>query len=74
MSNAIATQRPYTDLCHHIRKLCAQFPNTDRQQIDAENAYPEAFVQAMTNAGDLVNSIPEEYGGGGSSLTRIDYS
>ena len=61
---------PHTDLRRHIRKLCAQFPNTYWQQIDAENAYPTTFVQAMTDAGYLAALIPEAYGGGGSTLTE----
>ena len=61
---------PHTDLRRHIRKLCAQFPNTYWQQIDAENAYPTTFVQAMTDAGYLAALIPEDYGGGGSTLTE----
>lgn len=64
------TQDAYTDLRRHIRKLCAQFPNTYWQAIDATNAYPEAFVQAMTKAGYLAALIPDEYGGGGSTLTE----
>lgn len=61
---------PHSDLRRYIRKLCAQFPNTYWQQIDAANAYPEAFVQAMTKAGYLAALIPEAYGGGGSTLTE----
>jgi len=61
---------PHTDLRRHLRKLCAQFPNTYWQQIDAENAYPTTFVQAMTDAGYLAALIPEAYGGGGSTLTE----
>ena len=66
----IINQTSYADLRRYIRKLCAQFPNTYWQQLDAENAYPEAFVQAMTAAGYLAALIPEEYGGGGSTLTE----
>lgn len=63
-------QDTYIDLRRHIRKLCAQFPNTYWQEIDATNAYPETFVQAMTKAGYLAALIPDEYGGGGSTLTE----
>lgn len=66
----MASQDSHTDLRRYIRKLCAQFPNTYWQQIDADNAYPEAFVQAMTKAGYLAALIPEAYGGGGSTLTE----
>ena len=61
---------PHIELRRHLRKLCAQFPNTYWQQIDAENAYPTTFVQAMTDAGYLAALIPEAYGGGGSTLTE----
>ncbi len=60
----------HADLRRHVRNLCANFPNTYWQQIDAENAYPEAFVQAMTDAGYLAALIPEVYGGGESTLTE----
>ncbi|MCX6047208.1 MAG: acyl-CoA/acyl-ACP dehydrogenase [Chloroflexi bacterium] len=61
---------PHASLRRHVHNLCAQFPNTYWQQIDAENAYPEAFVQAMTDAGYLAALIPEAYGGGESTLTE----
>src|SRR5438309_10639137 len=32
--------------------------------------YPEAFVEALTEAGWLAALIPAEYGGGGSSLSE----
>ncbi|CAN5462838.1 acyl-CoA dehydrogenase family protein [soil metagenome] len=63
-------QAAHADLRRHIRKLCARFPATYWQQIDAENAYPETFVQAMTKAGYLAALIPEIYGGGESTLTE----
>ena len=38
--------------------------------IDEQRAYPEEFVDALTKAGWLAALIPEEYGGGGLSLTE----
>lgn len=60
----------YDDLRFHVRRLCAAFPNSYWQAIEAARAYPEAFVQAMTASGYLAALIPEEYGGGGSTLTE----
>jgi len=64
----MTTQSSYADLRLHVRRLCATFPNTYWQQVDAARAYPEEFVQAMTAAGYLAALIPEVYGGGGSTL------
>ncbi|MBX3010862.1 MAG: acyl-CoA/acyl-ACP dehydrogenase [Caldilineaceae bacterium] len=58
------------ELRFHVRRLCAAFPGTYWQEMDAAHAYPAAFVQAMTTAGYLAALIPEEYGGGGSTLTE----
>ena len=63
-------QAAFDDLRFHVRRLCATFPNSYWQTVDAERAYPEEFVQAMTKAGYLAALIPEAYGGGGSSLTE----
>ena len=63
-------QVAYDDLRFHVRRLCATFPNSYWQTVDAARAYPEEFVQAMTASGYLAALIPEEYGGGGSTLTE----
>ena len=41
-------QAAFEDLRFHVRRLCATFPNSYWQTVDAERAYPEEFVQAMT--------------------------
>ncbi|MCU0681149.1 MAG: acyl-CoA/acyl-ACP dehydrogenase [Polyangiaceae bacterium] len=48
-----------------VRSLCAGFPAEYWRGLDAERAYPEAFVKALTEAGLLAALIPEEYGGSG---------
>jgi hypothetical protein len=53
-----------------VRALCAQFPDEYFRKVDAERAYPEAFVEALTRAGWLSALIPEAYGGAGLSLTE----
>ncbi len=53
-----------------VRSLCRQFPDEYFRKIDAERAYPEAFVAALTRAGWLAALIPQEYGGSGLGLTE----
>jgi len=53
-----------------LRDLCAQFPDEYHRQVDADRAYPEAFVDALTKAGWLAALIPAEYGGSGLGLAE----
>jgi acyl-CoA dehydrogenase len=48
-----------------VRELCRGFGSDYWQTVEAEGAYPEAFVKALTDAGWLSVLIPSEYGGGG---------
>jgi acyl-CoA dehydrogenase len=59
----------WAELREPVRALCNQFDSSYWQQITAEQAYPEAFVQALTKAGWLAALIPEAYGGAGLGLT-----
>ncbi len=52
-----------------VRDLCRLFPDEYFRRIDAQRAYPEAFVDALLGAGWLAAMIPEEYGGSGLGLT-----
>ena len=60
----------YQELRKSVRELCADFPGDYFRRIDERRAYPEEFVQALTNAGWLAALIPEEYGGSGLGLTE----
>jgi len=60
----------HDDLRDGVRAVCNQFDNAYWQQIDEARGYPEAFVQALTEAGWLSALIPEEFGGSGLSLTE----
>lgn len=51
-----------------VRALCAEFPDEYHRKVDEERAYPEKFVQALTQAGWMAALIPEEYGGSGLGL------
>ena len=53
-----------------VRELCAQFGSEYWQSVDERAEYPEAFVKALTDAGWLAALIPEEFGGGGLTVTE----
>lgn len=61
-------QAAHQDIRDAIRDLCAQFPADYFRQVDEERGYPEAFVNALTEAGWLAALIPVEYGGSGLGL------
>ncbi len=48
-----------------VREICADFPGEYWRRLDAEQAYPDSFVKALTDGGWLAALIPETYGGGG---------
>ncbi|MBL8314255.1 MAG: acyl-CoA/acyl-ACP dehydrogenase [Rubrivivax sp.] len=60
----------HEDIRQAVRNLCARFPSAYHRQVDAERAYPEAFVQALTQAGWLAALIPQAYGGSGLGLAE----
>lgn len=66
----IHQEQAYQDIRDAVRDLCAQFPADYFRKIDAERAYPEAFVDALTKAGWMAALIPQEYGGSGLGLTE----
>jgi acyl-CoA dehydrogenase len=60
----------YQDIRDGVRALCAQFPDEYHRKVDAARAYPEAFVDALTQAGWLAAMIPQEFGGSGLGLAE----
>ena len=60
----------HQDLREALRDLCAQFDSKYWQEVDDARGYPEAFVNALTEAGWLAALIPTEYGGSGLGLTE----
>ena len=64
----MATDRSYPEIRDAVAKLCANFPGEYWRSLDQDNAYPTAFVQALTEAGYLSVLIPEAYGGSGLPL------
>ena len=66
----LQTPDAYQDIREAVRALCAQFPDEYFRKIDEARAYPEAFVDALTEAGWLAAMIPQEYGGSGLGLAE----
>ncbi len=60
----------HADIRQGVRDVCRAFDSAYWQGIEETSSYPETFVEALTKAGWLAALIPEEYGGGGVSLTE----
>jgi len=60
----------YPELREAVAALCSEFDSAYWQQVDEKRAYPEKFVDALTQAGWMSALIPEDYGGSGLSLAE----
>lgn len=58
----------HQDLRIAVRALCSQYPGEYWRDLEERQAYPEEFVDALTNAGWLAALIPTEFGGSGLGL------
>ena len=56
------------DLREGVRELCRRYSGEYWREVDARDAYPTEFVDALTNAGWLAALIPAEYGGSGLGI------
>ena len=70
MTHDLPATDEHQDIRDALRQLCAGFDSTYWQGVDEQRAYPQAFVEALTQAGWLAALIPSEYGGSGLSLTQ----
>jgi acyl-CoA dehydrogenase len=70
MKQSLPANDQYQDLRDAVRSLCASFDGHYWQRIDEQRAYPEAFVDALTQAGWLAALIPSQYGGSGLGLVQ----
>ncbi len=68
--NPIPTPDAHQDLREGVRSLCARFDSAYWQKVDLDRGYPEAFVDALTEAGWLAALIPQQYGGSGLGLAE----
>jgi acyl-CoA dehydrogenase len=60
----------YSEYRESVRDLCRRYGSDYWQGVEAESAYPQEFVQALTDAGWLSVLIPTGYGGGGLGVTE----
>jgi acyl-CoA dehydrogenase len=65
---SMALGEDFAEIRESVRAICQGFPGEYWRKLEDEQAYPEAFVQALTEAGYLAALIPEEYGGSGLPL------
>jgi acyl-CoA dehydrogenase len=52
-----------------VSGIARKFDQEYWAEVDSARRYPSEFVQALTDAGWLAVLIPEEYGGGGASIS-----
>ena len=60
----------HAEIREAVRAACSPFDSAYWQRVERDAGYPDDFVQALTAAGWLAALIPEEFGGGGLSLTE----
>ena len=70
MKTTLPAPDEYQELRDAVRALCADFDSSYWQNIDEQRGYPEAFVDALTQAGWLAALIPTQYGGSGLGLAQ----
>jgi acyl-CoA dehydrogenase len=70
MKTTLPMPDDYQDIRDGVRALCAAFDGPYWQGIDEQRSYPEAFVDALTQAGWLAALIPSQYGGSGLGLAQ----
>jgi acyl-CoA dehydrogenase len=68
LTSGIETGELRRDLRGLVDRVCADFPDSYWRELDAEHAYPEEFVDALTKTGTLGALVPESYGGLGLGL------
>lgn len=68
--NPIPIPDQYQELREALRGLCREFDASYWQKVDTDRGYPEAFVDALAEAGWLAALIPQEYGGSGLGLAE----
>jgi alkylation response protein AidB-like acyl-CoA dehydrogenase len=58
----------YPEIRAEVGKICAGYPGAYWRELEEKQAYPEAFVAALTDSGYLAALIPEDHGGAGLPL------
>ena len=68
LHQAFTGTEQFAEIRDAVRGLCAKFPGEYWRKLDRERAYPEEFVQALTDSGFLAVLISEEFGGSGLGI------
>ena len=59
------TPSRYPDIRDAVRALCAESPAAYHRQLDSQRGYPEAFADALPQAGRMAARSPPDCGGTG---------
>src|SRR5262249_27218550 len=70
MSDMNPLAQQHTEIREGVRAVCRTFDSAYWQHLDKTSSYPEAFVQALSQAGWLAALVPDEYGGAGVGLVE----
>jgi acyl-CoA dehydrogenase len=70
MSDINPFAQQHSDIRLGVRAVCQAFDGAYWRRLEETSSYPEAFVQALTQAGWLAALIPEEFGGAGVGLVE----
>ncbi len=62
---SVPVDRDYPEIRDAVAAICARYPGAYWRRLEDARAYPQEFVDALTEAGYLAALIPEEYGGSG---------
>lgn len=65
----LAASSEYDALRDGVRQVCSPFDGAYWRGLEPDT-YPSEFVDALTESGFLAALIPEQYGGGGATLTE----
>ena len=65
---SLALGDDYPEIRAEVAKICSGFPGAYWRELEEAQAYPEAFVRALTESGYLGALIPEDFGGAGLPL------
>jgi acyl-CoA dehydrogenase len=66
---SIPLDQQWGEIRDGVKRVCDGFPNAYWMKLDRDEAYPTAFVEALTESGYLGALIPEEFGGIGLPLS-----
>ncbi len=68
MPLTLALGDDYPEIREEVAKICTGFPGAYWRELEEAQAYPDAFVKALTESGYLGALIPEAFGGAGLPL------